>query len=704
MDQLGPYKLVDTLQSAHGSGIYLARDQALGIDVVIKTIKAAEATPELMERFYQEARVCGRLSHPNIVSVYRLGEQQGTAFLAMERLEGEDLQQFISRKAYLPLETKIDLMIQICEGLHHAHTKGVIHRDIKPSNMFLETSGKVKILDFGTARVKGSTLTEMGRPLGTPKYMPPEQTTGEIVSEQSDIFSTAVVCYEFLAYAHPFSSPLSAPMPLGQFNSALPQKLDAAIMRALAKNPAERFRSALDFANALRDARTNLREQYRRFFATVSDLKFRIADIISDLVQHQQYRVVQSHIESGQLDLTVVDRIDKELGDPDLDYSRLATLHEEIRNLHGFLRGVQNDLKDVLDFEESRRQRPKTPTPAPPLPPPQPSPPPSPVSEDPFRGAGLIPDPPRPPGPTPKPGPAGERCRKCGTINPVHVVTCENCSTRLRRGPVPAPRPVMPKWPIAIVSTLLLALIAILYFGGIRDARPGPDPVPPPPNPGDRTAKNLPPPKADVIGSAKMSRTITTPSGLVLNDQTGVQIVGPLPPELQWDSLRSIEIQVGAKQESVPLDALTAVKTQSPKFDLWHARRSCPEPERCLERVEILYQALGGRDAPTLIFLAEAYAQRARVRQEDPLLRARAEQLLADIGIAPEFQKDTERIRGMLGQAKEDYPTLVGKSRKAKDDGDCKLAIELANKALTYLNEVMIPTSEAQRIKTECGQ
>src|SRR5262249_27812294 len=157
------------------------------------------------ERFYREARAGARLHHPNVITVYELGEQDGLVFIALELLSGCDLRQFISARRELPPAKKIEVMAAVCDGLHHAHSNGIVHRDIKPSNVFLTDTGVPKILDFGVARLSASKLTVVGRVLGTPFYMAPEQIMGHPCDARSDLFSLALVTYELLTYAHPFA-------------------------------------------------------------------------------------------------------------------------------------------------------------------------------------------------------------------------------------------------------------------------------------------------------------------------------------------------------------------------------------------------------------------------------------------------------------------------------------------------------------------
>jgi serine/threonine protein kinase len=259
MKTLGKYEVLEELGSGAMGKVFHGRDRVLQREVAIKTIGTEDADVELKQRFYREARACGRLSHPNIVTVFDLGEQQGTSYIAMEYLEGEDLRKFIDRKTFMPLEGKIQIMSEVADGLAHAHDNRIVHRDIKPSNIFLLKSGRPKLLDFGIARVFASQLTRVGYALGTPEYMAPEQIKGKETDARSDIFSAAVVFFELLAFEHPFG-PSDIPRRIIQdpakslrsLNPLIPEKLEQILLRAMNKEPAERYQTAAEFAKALR--------------------------------------------------------------------------------------------------------------------------------------------------------------------------------------------------------------------------------------------------------------------------------------------------------------------------------------------------------------------------------------------------------------------------------------------------------------------
>jgi len=268
MTSIGRYEIIESRGAGSMGTVYRARDTVLDRDVALKTIRTGTAVePELRERFYREAKACARLQHPGIVSVYDLGEADGVAFIAMELLDGTDFRKAIDQRTDVPLSKKIDAMCQVCDALSHAHQHGIIHRDIKPSNLFLLSDMRAKVLDFGIARLPSSHLTVAGQILGTPNYMAPEQILSKPADMRSDLFSAALVFFEFLVYSHPFKSPMiprrvveGEPDSLLDYDSSLPAPLDRIFMRALAKDPEQRYRSGVDFANDLRALLDSMRK------------------------------------------------------------------------------------------------------------------------------------------------------------------------------------------------------------------------------------------------------------------------------------------------------------------------------------------------------------------------------------------------------------------------------------------------------------
>ena len=272
--RLGPYEIVEPLGSGGMGEVYRARDTRLDRDVAVKVLPECLACDDsLLTRFDREAKLLATLTHPNILTVYDVGTDQGVSYVVMELLEGESLQQTI-KTSPLEWQKALSIATSIAQGLCAAHSKGIVHRDLKPENIFITTNSVVKILDFGLARVEVETEeqnasrlvtvaqdTSPGTLLGTIPYMSPEQVRGQTLDHRSDIFSFGCVLYEMLAGARPFASAsavdtiaaiLKDPVPdLSKFAQEIPQQLNEVILRCLEKDPNNRFQSAQDLLDAL---------------------------------------------------------------------------------------------------------------------------------------------------------------------------------------------------------------------------------------------------------------------------------------------------------------------------------------------------------------------------------------------------------------------------------------------------------------------
>ncbi|HET9323526.1 MAG TPA: Stk1 family PASTA domain-containing Ser/Thr kinase [Gaiellaceae bacterium] len=254
----GRYRIVRRLGSGGMANVYLAEDEELGRLVAIKILNDRHASDEsFVERFRREAKNAAGLSHPNIVSIYDRGKAEGTYYIAMEYLEGRSLKDRIVAEGPLPIEDAIDATRQILRALGFAHRGGVIHRDVKPHNVLLSPDGteqRYKVTDFGISRTSASQMTEAGSIVGTAQYLSPEQARGAPVDQRSDIYSVGVVLYELLTGRLPFTgeTPLEIamkhlseiPKPPSSLRPEVPPDLDMVVLRALAKDPAERFESA----------------------------------------------------------------------------------------------------------------------------------------------------------------------------------------------------------------------------------------------------------------------------------------------------------------------------------------------------------------------------------------------------------------------------------------------------------------------------
>ena len=250
---IGRYRLEERIGRGSMGVVYAATDETMGRAVAIKVMLAnLEADPAMRERFHREAKVTGQLVHPNVVTVFDLGEDRGRPYLVMERLHGAPLVDLLKRPEPDLLDLKIDWMLQVCEGLQAAHDRGIVHRDLKPSNLFVTRDGVVKILDFGLASLATSTLTATGFLVGTPEYMSPEQARGRPVDHRSDLFSAAGVFYFMLTGRPPFPETdlgrmldlirHAQPPPIAERDA--PPALSRVLMRALGKSPHDRQVSA----------------------------------------------------------------------------------------------------------------------------------------------------------------------------------------------------------------------------------------------------------------------------------------------------------------------------------------------------------------------------------------------------------------------------------------------------------------------------
>jgi serine/threonine-protein kinase len=263
---VGRYEIVDLIGHGAIGTVYRARDPRIGRYVAIKLLRPEFDTPELRDRFSREAVWAGRLSHPNIVTIYDVGEHEGLPFIAMEYVRGETFIDLLNLRPPLPIQRKVQLVEEVCAGLAHAHEAGIVHRDIKPANLIVGPEGTVKILDFGMAKLGASEITRTGAIVGTFNYMSPEQVKGGLVDSRADIFAVGAVLYELLSHqqAFPGSSPdevlnrilESVPKPLIEFCPDIDPRLVKIVDRALEKDPNVRFQDVSVLQRELTDIRT----------------------------------------------------------------------------------------------------------------------------------------------------------------------------------------------------------------------------------------------------------------------------------------------------------------------------------------------------------------------------------------------------------------------------------------------------------------
>ncbi len=256
----GRYRIVRKLGSGGMANVYLAEDEDLGRRVAIKILNDRYANDDLfIERFRREAKSAAALSHPNIVSVYDRGEAEGTYYIAMEVIEGRSLKELIMTRGPLPIPQALAYSHEILEALRFAHRHGIIHRDIKPHNILI--GERLKVTDFGIARAGASQMTEAGSIMGTAQYLSPEQARGAPVTASSDLYSVGIVLYEMLTGKVPFTGDSAieiamkhlneAPKPPSKIRPEIPEELDQVVLRALSKNPEDRYQTAEEFSEDL---------------------------------------------------------------------------------------------------------------------------------------------------------------------------------------------------------------------------------------------------------------------------------------------------------------------------------------------------------------------------------------------------------------------------------------------------------------------
>ena len=340
---IGRYEITGRLGKGAMGVVYSARDAMMERSVAIKVMMAdLEDDPETSSRFYREARSAGQLMHPNIITIFDMGQENGRPYIVMEFLDGETLNKYITRPEAADVEIKIELMIQICQGLHAAHSNGIFHRDIKPGNLLVRSNGDLKIVDFGIARLASSSMTASGLIMGTPDYMSPEQARGQDIDQRSDIFSAGAVFYFILTGRKPFAAPdLAAvllkvqteePLPIRE--SEAPPTLARIVMKALAKNPADRYHTC------------------GRMVAELEHLK---RDLTSESLQQLDEAGTRltalEALAAGRRSL--IEKLSLQPAPPDLDAARLALVERHAAVTEPIRRTVVADLLGaVAAFEE----------------------------------------------------------------------------------------------------------------------------------------------------------------------------------------------------------------------------------------------------------------------------------------------------------------------------------------------------------------
>jgi serine/threonine-protein kinase len=261
----GRYQVLAHLGTGGMAEVYCAQDLQLGRKVALKVLhERFAADEEFVERFRREASAAAGLQHQHVVSVYDRGEWDDTSYIAMEYVPGKTLKELVRDEGPLPPERAVDLTVQILRAARFAHRRGVIHRDFKPQNVIVDDEDRAKVTDFGIARAGASDMTQTGSIMGTAQYLSPEQAQGHAVTARSDLYSIGIVLYELLTGKVPFEAEAAVtialkqvsepPVPPSQINPAVTPELEAVVLRALAKDPADRFADADEFIAALEAA------------------------------------------------------------------------------------------------------------------------------------------------------------------------------------------------------------------------------------------------------------------------------------------------------------------------------------------------------------------------------------------------------------------------------------------------------------------
>ncbi|MCA1901983.1 MAG: serine/threonine protein kinase [Candidatus Hydrogenedens sp.] len=266
--KIAKYEIIKEIGRGAMGVVYEAYDPSMKRKVAIKTARkdlsvSSSVADEIFTRFIREAVMAGKIQDPNVVTIYDMDNEEGLAYIVMEYIEGDDLKTLLGKKKKWPLEEVLKIANAICSALSVTHQHGIVHRDIKPSNILITKDGKIKLTDFGIAKLPDSTLTQEGTLIGTPHYMSPEQFTGGEIDGRSDQFSLAVVLYELITGEKPFTGEMlnvimhkvlrTQPLPPSDLNVSIPKALDDVLLKAMSKNPNDRYPDMEAFAKALNE-------------------------------------------------------------------------------------------------------------------------------------------------------------------------------------------------------------------------------------------------------------------------------------------------------------------------------------------------------------------------------------------------------------------------------------------------------------------
>ena len=333
--KIGKYDVLDVVGKGGMGVVYRAKDPFLDRMVAIKIMTISYADyPDLLQRFYREAKATANLQHPNIVTVYELGEHEGSPYLAMQFLEGASLDSILRSGQELSLLQKLDIIIQACHGLSYAHQKGIVHRDIKPGNIMVLKDGNVKIVDFGIARIGDTNFTRTGQFMGSLNYMSLEQLNDKLqVDQRTDVYSTGVVLYQILTGALPFEADSTgatlmkilneAPPPFSKYLASFPPEIETITLKALAKDRDQRYASADELALDL----TQLADRFK-------------SEKISIHMQQAEILLQQNNLFKANDELMAVLKLDKQ-------HTKAASL----------LRTLRKQIEKEQSAERSRQLR-----------------------------------------------------------------------------------------------------------------------------------------------------------------------------------------------------------------------------------------------------------------------------------------------------------------------------------------------------------
>src|SRR5574344_1049486 len=277
------YEILQTIGEGGMANVYLAKDSILGRNVAVKILRGDLASDEkFIKKFQREALSASSLSHPNIVEIYDVGEDDGNYFIVMEYIEGKNLKQLLKKRGNLTVHEVVDIMLQITSAMGVAHDSLIIHRDLKPQNILIKDDGEIKITDFGIAMALNATqLTQTNSAMGSVHYLPPEQANGKGATLKSDIYSLGIVMFELLTGQLPFKGDNAVEIAIKQMknqipsvcniNSLIPQSVENIILKACAKNPKNRYNNVVEMYNDIETCLDEERMNEKRYVYQYSE-------------------------------------------------------------------------------------------------------------------------------------------------------------------------------------------------------------------------------------------------------------------------------------------------------------------------------------------------------------------------------------------------------------------------------------------------